>query len=170
MQLTYRLTYRALLQGSRLQTNFVQVGLAVAGVMVATLVLTHLGDGTLPRSPIGVGRWLLLPVGGALAFGIAFTFAFWAVLLPFRVWLIHRQNPLLYGEMRLVADSDGIEVEGPRNTTRLLWSDIRGFKENSSVWVLCLSKSAGLSIPKEALPDSTVSEWVGLLRAKLSLL
>jgi len=166
------LTRDALLQGSRLQlqTNIFRTGLIITAGWFGFQLLSHLAEAPLRGSPVEMGRWFLVPAAGALAFGVLFSLAYWAILLPFRAWLIHRQNPLLYGEMTLVADRDGIELAGPRSTTRFSWPDLRGLKENNAVFVVCLSRSAGFYIPKRGMAQNDTEELGTLLRGNHRLL
>lgn len=167
MQLTYQVSRKILLQGSRLQTSFVGVGLAFGAVMAAISIESSIEDRSLLRSLGGIGQLLLFSVGTGLASGILFALGVWAILMPLKVWRIHLQNPLLYGEMRLTASEDGIELMGPRGASQFAWAEIRGFKENANVFVVCLSKSVGYPIPKREQVDGDVNKFGDLLRMKL---
>ena len=169
MELNYQLTRKALLQGSWLQTSFVQMSAYSFGGMLVLYALSRAASWPQHASLIQIGRWMLPSVefaAGMTVFAVAFT----AVVLPLRVWQVHRQNTVLYGHTRLVANGEGIEVIGPRNVVKLSWSDLRGFRENANVFLISVSKSVGLSIPKVDLSDCEIEEFSGILRGKLKRL
>ena len=170
MQLTYQVSRKTLLQGSRLQTDFIGIGLAFGEAMIAVPFVTSISDRSLMDTLIGWNRLLLLSVGLGLASGALFALGYWAILLPLKVRRMHQQNPLLYGETRLVADERGVELIGPRGTSKFAWQELRGFKENADVFVICLSRSVGYAIPKREHVDGDVSRFADLLRWRLKRL
>ncbi|MGJ4887168.1 YcxB family protein [Bradyrhizobium sp. HKCCYLRH3099] len=166
MQFRYELSKAALVQGARLQNGDGQA-IVFGGGLFTVFTVTSLPDffnkyegRTLATVVL---LWLLFCAIAGLTVAALTTF----VLIPMRAGSLYRQNPMLYGAMAIAADDEGITITGPRMTSRLAWSDLRGFKENGKIFLLCLSKSVGHTIPKQDLSDQTIREFRALLEQKL---
>ena len=77
---------------------------------------------------------------GGLGFGLAMSLVFRFLLLQYRVWRFHRQNPILFGEVELVLGNDGVEFTDSRSAARYSWTDVKGYKESGKGFLLRLSK------------------------------
>ena len=85
--------------------------------------------------------------------------ALWSVIYPYRTWIVHRQNPALLGQITLITDGRGVELKTARGHVRYDWSDFRGYREGRTVFSLCLSKSAGFTLPKRDLKPEAIEEF-----------
>jgi hypothetical protein len=111
-----------------------------------------------PKTTTQLAISWLWPLFVALLFFGGFALLNWFFLIPMRASAIYRHNPLLFGEMEIAEDEDGVELKGVRSTLRYRWSDFRGFKENDKIFLLCLSKSVGYPIPKQDLSPQTIQD------------
>ncbi len=166
MQFRYELNRAALVQGARLQNGNGQA--IVFGTLLFTVFavtqLLELFDKYEGRTlAVAALLWLLFCAVAGLAAAALTTF----VMIPIRTGSLYRQNPMLYGAMELREDDDGVEIKGPRMTSRFAWSDFRGFKENRAIFLLCLSKSIGHAISKQDMPEETIRAFRTRLEQKL---
>lgn len=153
----YELSRATLIDGCRLQNGRSQA-ITSGAVIAVVMAATTLGDFPAPKTDAELAISILWPLFVALFFFAGFALLVWFFLIPMRASAAYRQNPLLFGEMELVEDEDGVELKGPRSTSRYRWSDFRGFKENDRIFLLCLSKSVGYPIPKQGLSPETIRE------------
>jgi hypothetical protein len=130
----------------------------VGGAFGGLLFIEQMFSGPLPVSIKAFGILIVPFLLGGAAFGVAMTLMLWLIILPWRMWTFQRQNPMFFGEMELSADTDGLEVKGPRVTAKYHWRDFSRIRESKSQFRLILSRSAGLSIPKSDLPPEALSE------------
>ena len=148
MHLKYTVTRSALLQCSRLQTDWLGFVVWLGIGMFVVFAILELPYSHPPHDLPSVEQWLGVPLMMGLGFGLLFPAAMWLFILPLRVWTIYRQNPQFYGASEIDADEEGVEIRLPRATMKLPWADLRGFKENRHVFGICLSKTAGYAVPK----------------------
>jgi hypothetical protein len=167
VRIGYRLVKADLLHGALLQVSWLRIVIFASAGFFAAMAITGFGSIPQPRSAEVLGRWIALNGTGSLVFGTSMGLAYRFLLLPMQVRRLHRQNPLFYGDMELVADAEGIAVKGPRSTTSFAWPDLRGFKEDSRVFLICVSKSVGFPVPKRDVPADTVAGLRALLDERL---
>ncbi|XUM20295.1 YcxB family protein [Bradyrhizobium oligotrophicum S58] len=166
MQIRYEITSEELVRGARLQNGDGQAivfGVGLFTVFTVTSLPDFFDKYAGPTLVIVSLLWLLFCAAAGLAAAALTIF----VMIPLRARSIHRQNPMLYGAMELTTDQDGIEIKGPRMTSRFAWSDFRGFKDDGRIFLLCLSKSVGQTIPKRGMSDEVIREFRALLEQKL---
>jgi hypothetical protein len=146
-------------QCSRLQTNFMRMAATIGLAVFGFSVIQNLMEFGLPGS-VGDFRALLIPpLLGGLGSSIIMPLAMLLIVQPIQMWQLRRQNPFLFGGMELNTDENGVEIRGPRSTSRWNWSDLRGFKENGQIFLLCISKSCGVAIPKQGMSPEVVDEF-----------
>jgi hypothetical protein len=163
LRIEYSLSRGDALAGARLQINWVAMLLFMsAGLFVITALFTIWSE----PPPLLLG-WVARLALGALAFGVAMTLAFWFVLFPVIIARLYRQNSEMFQGLILIADTDSFTMRGSRSTATFPWSEIREFKENRHVFLLCKSKSMYFTIPKQGLPDETIDAFRGLVRERL---
>jgi len=170
VRISYRLSRADLLQGALLQTNWLRTVLIMTVSFFAVMAATGYGTIPQPRSAAVLVRWVALNGTGSLVFGLSMALAFRFLLLPFNIWRLHRQNPMMYGDMELIAEAEGIEVKSARSTVKFAWHELRGFKENDAVFLLSISKSVGFPVPKRDVPADTVTGLRALLEERLTRL
>jgi hypothetical protein len=154
--------WRATLASFRLQTRW-RVTLAwVSGAFGLTLALTTYRQPTMPW-----GLFLVSCAAAGLAFGAVMMGALWAALLPYRAWNAHRLNPALFGPTQFIADDAGAEFITDRGSMKYRWSDFQGYREGSSVFVLCIGRSAGYALPKTAMSSQFVADFRAELDRRL---
>jgi hypothetical protein len=163
VQFAYTLSRQDLVGAHRLLARMWLLAAFVGVVFFVALAVRFVAGG----APIGSPRMLASAAIGGVAFAAIAAFAHWFVFIPWRCWRLHRQLPLVYGRMDVNADEDGIQFSGPRQIGRYRWSDFRGFKENARVLVLCLSRNAGLPIPRQAITAGADAELHALLAGKV---
>jgi len=128
----------------------------VGGAFGLTLFSTNLFQGGI-RTPIDL-LFVEYALGG-LCFGLVMSVCLWSAIYPYRTWIVHRQNPTLFGKTTLVTDAHGVEFTTARGGNRFAWSDFRGYREGKTVFSLCLSKSAGFTLPKKDLTPEALQEF-----------
>jgi hypothetical protein len=156
VRLSYVLTKSAMTEAARLQ-NGLAMAAVTGAVMFAVMLFTGPWD-TTPKTAAVYAYLLLFPVFGGLLFCVGFGLLNWFLAIPMRSAALVRQNPTLFGRMELIEDAEGVELKGERSTTRLRWSEFRGFKENRKIFLLCLSKSAAYPVPKDGLAPEAIDE------------
>jgi YcxB-like protein len=166
VRLAYVLTKSAMTDAARLQ-NGLAVPAVAGAIMFVVMLITGPWDAS-PKTP-GIYAYLLLfPVFGGLLFFVGFGLLNWFITIPMRSSALVRQNPALFGDMELIEDAESVEIKGARSTTRLRWSEFRGFKENKNIFLLCLSKSVVYPIPKDGLTpeamDAIRRRWLQRLK------
>ncbi|MGJ4950767.1 YcxB family protein [Bradyrhizobium sp. HKCCYLS20291] len=166
MQLRYQLDKAALVQGARLQNGDGQAivfGTVLFAVFAVTQLLELFDKYQGTTLAVAALLWLLFCAVAGLAAAALTIF----VMIPIRAGSLYRQNPILYGAMELREDDDGIEIRGPRMTSRFAWSDFRGFKENKAIFLLCLSKSIGQPVTKQEMSDDIIRAFRSRLEQKM---
>jgi hypothetical protein len=167
LRIEYQMTRQAVLAASRLQTHPVRfVALLSGAYFTGMLAVTALDGGLACNLACGrpwLGHWLL----GAVSFGVVMTAIHWFVLLPFRAWRLHRQNPMLFGDSEFSAVGDGFTIRSPKTTTEVAWGDVQGFKEDRDVFLLMLSRSVGLVVAKAGVAAAELAAMRDLLAGKL---
>lgn len=154
--LEYTPTRQSMLAGVRLQTNWFTMTFAIGGGFGLVLLLIPVFEGQ-PLPPIDL--LLVQCAFGGLFFGLGMSVLLWLAIYPYRTWIVHRQNPALFGQTELVTDDRGVEFKTARGATRYDWSDFRGYREGRTVFSLCLSKSASFTLPKKDLTPEAVREF-----------
>jgi hypothetical protein len=155
-RLSYVLTQSAMTEAARLQNGLTAPAFAGAAMFIAMLA-PDLWDS--PPATLGIfGHMLLAPVVVGLLFFVGFGLLSWFVTIPMRSAALVRQNPTLFGSMELIEDAEGVEFKGASSTTRLPWSEFRGFRENSKIFLLCLSKTVVYPIPKVDMKPEAIEQ------------
>lgn len=139
----------------------------VAGAFGIVLFLPPLLGGEHGR-PIDV-MFVTACLGG-LCFGLVMSALLWGVLYPYRAWVVRRQNPALFDWTELATDDRGVEFKTSRGAMRYGWSDFRGYREGKIVFSLCLSKSAGFTVPKGHMSPEVIGQFRDELDRKLKRL
>jgi hypothetical protein len=156
MRLKYNVSRTVLTEGYRLNSSLRPA--IIAGVTVFVVIaIVHLANGVVPKSASNFAFLTLFPFQAGFLVFVVYALVTY-LTIPIQAWILHRQNPLLFGEKELVVDQDTVEIKGARGIARYHWSDFLGFKENEKMFLLCLSKSAGLPIPKQGLAPETVQQ------------
>lgn len=164
MHLTYSLNRDDLVRASRLQMNFWQYLFVMCAVACVWTFVSVVGNGI----PITFSADFLFPqVVAPLSLGLFFTLAVRYILIPFRVALVHRQNPLLHRDLELFIDRHGVRMKGPRVDAKWEWPDLQGFKENMSTFLICVSRSVVYPVPKRVLSVEESAQFRGLLEQHL---
>jgi hypothetical protein len=164
MHLSYSLNRDDLVRASRLQMNFWQYLFVVCIIACAWTFVSVVGNGI----PITFSADFLMPqVVAPLFLGLFLTLGVRYILIPWRIALLHRQNPLLYRDLELFIDEQGVRVKGPRVDAKWEWSDVRGLKENMTTFLLCVSRSLQYPVPKRALSIEEGARFRGLLEQHL---
>ena len=167
MRIEYQMTRQAVLAASRLQIHPVRFVALLSGTYFAVMLAVLALDGGLACTDACPGPWLWQWLLGAVTFGVIMTAVHWFVLLPFRAWRLHRQNPMLFGDSEVSAGGDGLTIRAPKTTTEIAWGDLKGFKEDRHVFLLMLSRSAALVVAKAGVAADELAALRNVLAEKL---
>jgi len=148
-----------MLDGILLRSNFALQVASMALVFGGTTLAMSLLKGPRPQSLAGLATLLGIFSLGGLGFGLAMSLVFRFLLLQYRVWRFHRQNPILFGEVELVLGNDGVEFTDSRSAARYSWTDVKGYKESGKGFLLRLSKSFAFFIPKQNQSPAAIDEF-----------
>lgn len=164
MQISYSLTRADLLSGMRLRFHWLHLTLMVSGGFFAAMALTE--EAWHPRTASFAGSIAYLALG-SLAFGIVMSLALQLVLLPIQVARLHSQNLTSFRDMELSADAEGLVIKGPRSSAHFPWPEIKGFKENSRVFLIIKSKTLFFAVPKRDVPVESMTAFRTLMSERL---
>lgn len=164
MKLAYQLEPADFVATARLQTNFVALAIVSAAVVFAAALAAGIDDGASLLSP-----WWRLPLiaGFAALAGAVLTLLFWALLIPIRARHFHRQNAKLYPTSEATVSAEGILFVNAMGSAQIVWSDMRGFRENRTLLLLEISRSMGFPIPKAGLSHEQLAQLQTAVRANL---
>ena len=156
MQLKYDVSRTVLIEGYRLLSNTVKPAIAGGVAVFSIIAIAAFWTHPAPKSISQFASLVWLPLlSGLLDFAVVVLLVRF-VVLPIRASKIHRQNPLLFGEVEIIDDEDGVEIKSARSISRYRWSDFLGIRESERIFLLCLSKSVGYPIPKHGLAAETI--------------
>lgn len=163
MHIRYSLTRADLLAGTRMRFGSLRLALTLSGGFFAAMAITEAW-----HTPVAsLLTWIAFLALGSLAFGTVMTLALRFILLPIQVARLHSQNPTSYRDLELIADAEGLAINGLRSNARFPWSEIRGFKENDRLFLIIKSKTLFFTVPKRDLPAKSVIAFSNLMSERL---
>jgi hypothetical protein len=167
VQLRYRIDRKAMLQGARRQINMARLGAFSAVGFGGAMVVTGLTSQGLPATVERAAFLLATSAAAGLAFALIMGVFWWFVLLPGHMAVLARNNARLYGVTTCDADEDGIRFQGPHSVSTYAWGDLHGFKQSRDVFLIRLSKSLAVPIPKRELSAEQITVFGELCARKL---
>ena len=163
MHLLYSLNRIDLVRGQYLHTSFWRYLVPIC-IILCVLTFVSLVGGDVP---IEFSAGFFSQFVSPLLLGLFLTLALRFILVPWRVARHHSQNPLFYRDLELFIDNTGIRVKGPRTDAKWEWTDLRGFKEGTSIFLICVSRSMHYVVPKRALSVEESGQFRDLLEQHL---
>jgi len=158
MQLKYDVSRAVLIEAYRLLSSSLKSAIAGGVVVFVPIAIAIFWNRPVPKAISQFASLMWFPLLAGLLYFAVLTLLFRFLILPIRASKLHRQNPLLFGEVELIEDEEGVEIKSARSVSRYRWSDFLGFRENERIFVLCLSKSVGYPIPKQGLTPETIQQ------------
>jgi hypothetical protein len=157
--------------GSALYVRTVRRSLILAGVLFLILaginVFFHLtqccrqGD---------LGERILAKFGLAIALGVAFYLLQRFVLIPRLARKRIREDPVFYNGIGVEIDEQGFRISSAKSQSNWLWTDLIGYRENASVFLLYPSRNFGHVLPKRVFMAEELAALTVLLGHKLKRL
>jgi len=166
VRLQYDITRASMLAGVRASTDLTMMGLWLAVVFGATMAWSRGGPADW-TSVSDVWGWVWPAALAGVGFAGGMLLVLTLILWPVQVGRLHRQNPLVFGQMELEADDARFAVTGPRGSSAYAWRELHGYRETPAVFVVALSKSMHFAIPKAGMAAGTVDELRAVLAANL---
>jgi YcxB-like protein len=169
MRLTYSLTQSDLLEGFALQQR-VSRKYPLWGV-AAFVVITgmEISDKGLPSTALQFIGVTIAPAVMGLGIGLIMPLGMRFIALPLQAWLVRRQSsPASTNELSL--DEGGARLTDPRATSQWQWSDLQGFLEDASIFVIRVNRLSRIVVPKRAISAEQVTQLRDLLDQRLKRL
>ena len=142
-------------------------------VLYFASLLPTIFEGGLPRSVDElfyrysgdlVASWLPFAI-----FIVVYGLIFRHIIVPIGLKRQCNQNPLAYSNLTLAADEQSIRIQDSRSVSTWMWSDFMDFRNKPRIFLLYLSESVQLIVPKRDLSEAEMDGFRSLLESRIRL-